>query len=151
MKRVASALALCCVCLGSAATVDAATTIPGFRSPSGNISCLLIPSSRSSSMLLCDLARADYSARLQAHCLGPNGGGVDWHGFTLTATRKGALNCSGGILYNPTTERPSYVTLPYGASWHRGAFTCSSRTTGVTCRSRAGHGLFVSRQSWRLW
>ncbi len=83
--------------------------------------------------------------------MAPNGAGVDWHGFTLSATGKGQLNCSGGILYNPSTQTPSYVTLPYGKSWQRGVFTCTSRLSGVTCRNRAGHGLFVSRQSWRVW
>jgi len=34
MKRLVSAVVFCCVCLGFAAAVDAATTIPGFRSPS---------------------------------------------------------------------------------------------------------------------
>ena len=81
----------------------------------------------------------------------PSGAGVDWHGFTLTATGRGAINCSGGILYNPATQRPGYATLPCGKSWRHGTFTCTSRVTGVTCRNRAGHGLFVSRQSWRVW
>ena len=44
-----------------------------------------------------------------------------------------------------------YVDLPYGRTWRHGAFSCASRVTGVTCRNRAGHGLFVSRQSWRAW
>jgi hypothetical protein len=30
-------------------------------------------------------------------------------------------------------------------------FTCSSRATGVTCRNRDGHGLFVARETWRTW
>ena len=76
---------------------------------------------------------------------------VDWHGFTLTATRPATIVCSGGILYNPATQRPSYVTLAYGSTWRRGVFTCVSRVTGVTCTSRTGHGFFVSRQSWRVW
>ena len=30
-------------------------------------------------------------------------------------------------------------------------FTCASRVTGVTCNTRGGHGLFISRESWRAW
>jgi hypothetical protein len=68
--------------------------------------------------------------------------------FELTARGSGRPTCSGGILYNPDTERPRYVTLAYGASRRLGVFTCTSRVTGVTCTSPAGHGLFVSRESW---
>jgi len=46
---------------------------------------------------------------------------------------------------------PVFVNQPYGTSWRRGVFSCASQRTGVTCRSRAGHGLFVSRASWRAW
>ena len=51
----------------------------------------------------------------------------------------------------PSSQKPTYVTLPYGKSWRQGAFTCVSRIAGVTCRNRAGRGLFISRQSWRAW
>src|SRR5262249_3319623 len=75
---------------------------------------------------------------------------VDWAGFTLGKKSKGSVECSGGTLYDPTTQHPRYVTLRYGQTWRRGVFTCTSRTSGVTCRNRAGHGLFVSRKSYRL-
>ncbi|MDX6504869.1 MAG: hypothetical protein QOE29_1994, partial [Gaiellaceae bacterium] len=58
---------------------------------------------------------------------------------------------SGGILYDPGTQRPVYTTLPYGKTSRHGPFTCVSRFTGVTCTSDRGHGLFISRQSWRAW
>ena len=50
-----------------------------------------------------------------------------------------------------TGEHPVYRTLAYGKSWQRGPFTCTSRVTGVTCRNRTGHGLFISRQAYRTW
>jgi hypothetical protein len=77
--------------------------------------------------------------------MGPTGTGLDWHGFTLGATRKGLVSCSGGILYKPDTQHPGYVNLPYGKSWRQGVFTCRSRIGGVTCRNRSGQGLFISR------
>ena len=132
-----------------AAGAGTATILPGFRSPSGNISCLLVPGPPPN--VQCKIAQADYAGKLQARCLGPARGGVDWHGFALTATGPATIVCSGGILYNPDTQRPRYVTLPYGSTWRRGVFACVSRVTGVTCTSRTGHGLFVSRQSWRVW
>jgi hypothetical protein len=125
----------------------AAATLPGIRSPSGNITCLYV--SRSPQFLLCQIAKADYEPSLRKRC-GSAPYYVDWAGFSLSATRKGVVACAGGPAYDPQTEHPRYVTLAYGKTWHQGPFTCTSATTGVTCRSRTGHGLFVSRGSWQV-
>jgi len=144
-------LVLVLLVLGIAAPASAAT-LPGFRSPSGNISCLFIPSaSGAPATILCKLAHSDYANALQKRCMSPNGSGVDWHGFLLPAARKGAVNCSGGILYNPTTQHPSYITLAYGKTWRQKMFSCTSQLTGVTCSNPHGHGMFISRQTWRTW
>jgi hypothetical protein len=126
--------------------------IPGIRSPSGNIQCLFVPPARGTSApnLLCTIGRADYRSALQHGCISPPTS-LDWHGFELPATKKGAVTCSGGILYDPGTQRPAYTTLPYGKTWRHGPFTCASRPSGVTCTNTHGHGLFLSRQSWRAW
>lgn len=121
--------------------------LPGFHSPSGNIRCFVAPGGN----LLCSVSHADYATALQARCMGPGGAGVDWHGWQLRGAGKGGVSCSGGILYNPSTQRPTYVNLPYGRSWRKGPFTCVSRLTGVTCTNTRGHGLFISRGSWRAW
>lgn len=39
--------------------------------------------------------------------------------------------------------------LAYGTSWHGGGLRCTSEEKGLTCRNPAGHGFFLSRQSWR--
>jgi hypothetical protein len=81
--------------------------------------------------------------RLQRRCLAG-----DWHGFGLDAKTKPTIFCTG----NPDFSiRPVYRTLPYGESWTRGPFTCTSRITGVTCRNQGAHGVFISRQSYRTW
>jgi uncharacterized protein DUF6636 len=139
-------VALCIFGLTFASPAASATRLPGFRSPSGNIKCLFVPGPGN---LLCEIAHADYAEKLQNRCM--SGPSVDWHGFELGATGKGSITCSGGILYNPDTQRPSYALLPYGKSRRQGAFTCWSRASGVTCRNRKGHGLFISRQAWRAW
>ena len=123
----------------------AATTLPGIRSPSGNITCLYNP--RNPQFLLCQIAKADYVPTLRKHCASAPYF-VDWAGFSLSAGKKGVVACAGGPAYDPQTEHPRYVTLAYGKTWHSGPFTCSSATTGVTCTNRAGHVLFVSRGSW---
>jgi hypothetical protein len=137
--------------LGAAGSAAAPKPIPGIRSPSRNIRCLFLPPARGASgaNLHCTIGRANYAAALQHRCSsGP--AGLDWHGFELPATRKGAVTCSGGILDDPGTQRPTYKTLPYGKTWRHGPFTCASRLAGVTCTNTRGHGLFLSRQSWRV-
>lgn len=52
-------------------------------------------------------------------------------------------------MYDPR-DVPTPVTLRYGRIWRFRAFTCVSRRTGLTCRNRAGHGLFFSRESYRV-
>jgi len=124
------------------------TIMPGFRSPSGNIKCLYVPGRQV--FLYCAIEKADYAKKLVAYCARPRIG-VDWAGFVLGTRGRGSVECSGGTLYEPATQHPSYVRLAYGRTWRHGAFTCTSRSIGVTCRNPAGHGLFVSRESYRTW
>jgi hypothetical protein len=77
--------------------------------------------------------------------------GLDCHGWEVYATRRATAVCSGGILYDANHGKPAYRRLAYGSAWRFAAFTCSSRFTGLTCTSGTGHGLFVSRASWRAW
>jgi hypothetical protein len=123
----------------------AVIVLTGFHSPSGNIKCVAVPGAPP--VLRCTIDHSDYATKLQAQCIKPDGSGVDWHGFELTATGKAAVTCSGGLLI---AQKVAYVNLPYGKSYRKLGFTCTSRFTGVTCRNRAGHTLFVSRQSYRL-
>jgi hypothetical protein len=125
----------------------AKTPLPAFHSPTGNITCLL-PTSVPAT-LRCAIGEAAFAKTLQNFCV--KGAGLDWHGFELGATRKAGPTCSGGILYDPATQTPRYVNLPYGTTWRHGVFACVSAVTGITCRDRTGHGIFISRQSWRAW
>ena len=118
-----------------------AAPFPGVRSPSHNITCAL-----TGAALHCDIAQASYRTRLQARCAAPPTG-LDWHGFDLTPRGRGELACSGGVLVMGPVR---YVTLAYGHTWRRGAYACRSRITGLTCTTRAGHGLFISRAAYRI-
>jgi hypothetical protein len=77
--------------------------------------------------------------------------GLDWHGWEVYAARSTRTVCSGGILYNSNRNFPSYRRLAYGSTWRFAAFTCTSRIAGLTCTASKGHGVFLSRQSWRGW
>jgi hypothetical protein len=146
MRRL---LALSLVCALSAGVATAAR-LPGVRTPSKNITCLYVPVRPTThGNLLCNIKHAVYTGALQARCIAPPTG-LDWHGFTLSESRKGEVLCAGGIMYNPR-DRPTFVTLAYGKTWRHGPFVCASRRTGLTCTSRSGHGLLLSRASWRTW
>ena len=129
------------------AAVIALTQLPGVVTPSGNIHCFYVPAKPAH--LLCDIRRADFEAREQAGCQAR--AGLDWHGWEVYATRRAEAACSGGILYDSNHDKPAYRRLAYGRTWKFAAFTCLSRISGLTCSSGTGHGLFISRQSWRAW
>jgi hypothetical protein len=144
MRRlVAAAVALCAV--AAAAPGAAREALPGFRTPSGTVTCFVADGP----FLRCDVHGAAYAAALQQRCI--TRADVDWHGFELGRRTRGAVTCTGGILYNPDTQRPFYTRVAYGRTWRSGPFACVIRRSGVTCTTRAGHGLALSRASWRAW
>jgi hypothetical protein len=122
------------------------TPLPGVVTPSGNIHCFYVPGPPGH--LLCDIHQAAYSAHEQSGCMTRSG--LDWHGWEVYVNRKSVPVCSGGILYNSNRDVPRFSQLAYGKTWHFAHFTCASRTTGLTCTG-GGHGIFISRQSWRGW
>ena len=123
------------------------TPLPGVVTPSGNIRCFYVPAPPAH--LLCDIHRAAYTRELQARCMARDG--LDWHGWEVYAVRPTMPVCSGGILYDSNHDVPTFRRLAYGRTWHFAAFTCTSRVTGLTCTTGTGHGLFLSRESWRGW
>ncbi len=137
---IAAALAAPALATPTLAAPALTAPFPGVRTPTHNITCAVTPAA-----LHCDIARASFRSRLQQRCLAPPTG-LDWHGFELTPTGKGAFTCSGGVLVMGPVH---YVTLGYGRTWRHGGYTCRSRLTGLTCTNRTGHGLFLSRVSYR--
>jgi hypothetical protein len=127
-----------------------AARLPGVKTPSQNISCFYVPQRPTShGNLLCNIKQAVYTKALQSRCIAPPTG-LDWHGFTLSDTKRGELLCAGGLMYDGR-DTPTFVTLAYGKTWRYRGFTCTSRVTGLTCTNARGHGLFLSRASWRAW
>jgi len=146
-RLIAAIASLALLASAGAASAGAATTLPGFKSPSGNIKCLYLPGPPA--LVWCSIRKANYTSKLTAYCAQPRIG-VDWAGFTLGTKARGGVECAGGVLYDPQKQRPRYGTLAYGKAWRHGAFTCMSAPTGVTCRNPRGHGVFVSGESYRL-
>jgi hypothetical protein len=122
--------------------------LPALKTPSGNISCFATPAPNAT--LHCSLKHAGYAHFMQTVKCGPPIG-LDWAGFELGAFRKARVACSGGILYDPSTQKPRYVVVPYGRTWRAGPFGCRSTVAGLGCSSHTGHGFFISREIWRVW
>jgi hypothetical protein len=120
--------------------------LPGFVTPSGNIRCFYIPTP---AHLLCTVRRGAYTQQAQDACIARDG--LDWHGWEVSARRATTTVCSGGILWDPVHDVPTFRALAYGRTWHFAAFTCASRRTGLTCTTGTGHGVFLSRERWRGW
>jgi hypothetical protein len=136
-----------------------AAKLPGVKTPTRNISCFWVPIKKSVSSpitastrgnLLCDIKHAVYLKAEQNGCQARVG--LDWHGYELPwNNRRAQPVCSGGILYDVGRDTPTFRVLAYGKTWRFRGFTCTSRFTGLTCTNRSGHGLFLSRESRRLW
>jgi hypothetical protein len=98
------------------------------RTPSHNIVCIYSSSDGPGPYVRCDLLSSNDTA------------------FTVRRHGKGRR-----IHVTDSANDPRSKTLAYGHSRRLGPFTCTSRTTGLTCRSRKnGHGFFVSRAEQRV-
>jgi len=101
--------------------------------PSRNIACLLYHD-----VLRCDI----YSG------LHPKPSGTcefDWSAIEMgvaTAARPGCVSDAVG--------NDRYPVLAYGQTWGRSGIACVSRTTGLRCRSEAGHGFSLAREGWTV-
>jgi hypothetical protein len=59
----------------------------------------------------------------------------------MAVTGRVHVTCHGDTAIDPHAR-----VLRYGTTWRGGGFTCTSKTTGLRCRNRSGHGFFMSRQ-----
>ena len=144
--RIVVVISLAALVASSAAL---AAPLPGVKTPTRNISCFYVPIKLTArGTLLCDIKASSYSRAQQDGCQARTG--LDWHGFQLSNRGKAQPVCTGGVLYDIGRDTPTFVVLAYGHTWRSHGFTCTSRVTGLTCRNGNGHGLFLSRASYRL-
>ena len=95
-----------------------------FQTPSHNIRCLYMSSQGPGPWIRCDVLSLNDTA------------------FRIDKRHRGRR-----IHVTDTVSMPGAKVLGYGKSLRVGPFTCRSRQTGLTCRSRSsGHGFKVSRQ-----
>jgi hypothetical protein len=118
-----------------AAPSAGAASIQTFRTPSGHIGCAY-----DTTMLRCDIDDVAHKPTRPRSCELDYGSA-----FALTRTGRAKRLCVGDTALDPHAK-----VLNYGKTKHYGPFTCTSKTTGLRCTTRAGHGFELSRATQRL-
>ncbi|MGD9695466.1 MAG: DUF6636 domain-containing protein [Thermoleophilia bacterium] len=132
-------LLTCLAVLGglTAAPVSSALGITSFRTPSKNIYCGFI-----GNQVRCDIFKTSAKGPPE-----PPSCQLDWGiAYGLTQRGRGRGLCVGDTVLNSRAK-----VLAYGTSIKRGRITCTSRTAGLTCANKNGHGFFLSRQRIRVY
>jgi hypothetical protein len=132
MRHACSFLLGAALVLGASGVASAGT--PGFfRTPSGNIGC-----ASDGSFLRCDVGTG-----LVPRPPRPAGCELDWgFGLSLGKTGRARVVCAGDTVLGQGR------VLAYGTSWRKGAFSCTSRRSGLRCVNARGRGFFLSRSEW---
>ena len=145
MKSLLVPALVAATCVSAAA----ATTLPGFRSPSGNIWCLVIPGPPRDAPLhararrLCEDAagtvpRPDRRRRRLARLRAARG--AQGHGLVLGRR---------AVQPRDPASEPQHARVRQDVA--APFFRCTSAVTGVNCSTPSGHGFFISRETWRTW
>lgn len=111
-----------------------------FRSPTGNINCMMY-SDPSGATARCDLMELvpSYSKR-------PAGCEYDWgHSFAVDTTGKGYLAC-----VSDAVGGSGVAVLRYGQAVSLGGISCVSAENGMTCTNAKGHGFSVAKSKQKL-
>jgi uncharacterized protein DUF6636 len=117
-------IGLLAVALLAVTATPALARTKSFHTPSRNIYCLYMSSQGPGPWIRCDVRSLNDTA------------------FRLDRTHKGRKIHITDSVFNRGAK-----VLRYGRSLSVGPFTCTSRRSGLTCRSRAsGHGFKISRQ-----
>jgi hypothetical protein len=135
---VRTALALGAIAMLTATgTALAASGAETFRMPSGNIYCAYEHYSFAPIDLRCEIRSGVKPLPPR-----PRTCNADWGaGYAMRQTGRPYVLCISDTIYDAKAR-----VFPYGTTWRGGAFSCSSKTTGLRCTNRSGHGFFVSRE-----
>jgi hypothetical protein len=109
-----------------------------FRTPSGNIGCVMFEGGAR-----CDIRKRDW-APLPRPASCPQE--VDYgQGLQVAHRGQASFVCAGD-----TAVEPGLASLSYGTASRVGGSECISRGDGVTCVNQTGHGFFISVQSYQV-
>lgn len=111
-----------------------------FRSPSGNIHCMIATGEYAE-------ARCDMMDLTPTYTRPPADCDLDWGSSFAVGLggRKGVLACVGDTVAMQDSD-----ILGYGDYVRLGGFECVSEKTGMTCTNPAGHGFTLSKARQRL-
>jgi hypothetical protein len=116
---------------------EPALALKAFRSPTGNIACML-----SAKSVRCDIAAKNWTAPRPPGCPGE----VDFgQGLTMNASGPAQVVCAGDTVLNPRA-----VVLEYGQTSRIGSIECESDDEGMDCSNDAGGEFSLSRDSYEL-
>lgn len=136
MRRVLVVAAAAGAVATFCAAPGAAEDFAHFTSPSGNVGCIL-----DSTYLRCDIAKRNWAVPPRpADCELDYGQGI-----ALTPGEPAVFVCAGD------TTLGGADVLAYGRSITRGALSCTSAESGISCRDTGtGRGFSLSRQVYQL-
>jgi hypothetical protein len=139
-RRIVVLAAVLAGALAAPGAASAKDTIISFQTPSHGIGCVYsVFDGRAS--IRCDVRDVAHPAPKPASCELDYGSA-----FGLGTTGRAQRLCVGDTVLNPKAK-----VIAYGRTRRLGSsFTCTSRTTGLRCTSRAGHGFVLSRARQRL-
>ncbi|MDQ2983832.1 MAG: hypothetical protein M3R70_07925 [Actinomycetota bacterium] len=137
MVRIVVLAAVAAGVLVCGASAAGSSVVISFRTPSGNIGCGYASGLGGPPSLRCDIRSG-----LRPRPARPRGCvDLEWgDSFQMNRTGRAGVTCHGDTVIDPRAR-----VLRYGSSWARDGFKCVSRTTGLRCRNRSGHGFFMSR------
>jgi hypothetical protein len=122
------------------APVGATSGIAPFRTPSKNIYCAWDHVSGTAQLLRCDVQRLAHQAPK------PSGCQFEWgRSFGVNPTGRASALCVSDAVYDKHAK-----VLPYGKTRKFGSFTCTSKTSGLRCSNRSGHGFVLNRDRYKL-
>jgi hypothetical protein len=109
-----------------------------FRTPSGNIGCVMAAGGAR-----CDIRKRDWAPLPRPATCSKE---VDYgQGLEVAHRGQASFVCAGD-----TALEPGLAALSYGTASRVGGSECISRSDGVTCVNQTGHGFFVSVQSYQV-
>jgi hypothetical protein len=140
MRRLALFALAACALAVAAAPAGASSSITWFRTPSKNIYCAYFHESGSKPFLRCDVSQLTHQAPK------PHGCQFDWgRSFGMNSTGRASALCVSDSVHDKRAK-----TLAYGKTRKYGSFTCTSKTSGLRCSNRSGHGFSLNRDRYKL-
>jgi hypothetical protein len=112
-----------------------------FKSPSNNIYCAFYDADGGPEVR-CDIRSfTPTSGKRPADCE------QEWgDSFAIGANgKRGSIVCHGDTVISPNAR-----TLGYGKTFASGGISCTSATSGMTCKNRKGHGFSLSKKRQRV-